>query len=118
MLHLLVYRRESHRYLHQETVELGLRQAVGALLLYRVLGGDDGIYVVHLVCVAVDGGLPFLHHLEEGSLRLCRRTVYLVGKHDVGEHRTGMEIEFRRLHAEYRCAEHVARHQVRRELYS
>src|SRR5690606_41621393 len=33
--------RVTDRGLHEETVELGLRQPVGAGLLHRVLGGDD-----------------------------------------------------------------------------
>ena len=48
-----------------EAVELGLGQGEGALVLDRVLGGDDQERVRHRVGDAVDGRLPLLHALEE-----------------------------------------------------
>ena len=65
-------------YLHHESVELGLGQLVGALLLDGVLCGDDGVDGSHLASRAVDADLPFLHDLEQRSLSLGRRTVDLI----------------------------------------
>ena len=92
-LYLLVGSGIAHRNLHQETVQLGLGQLVGTLLLYRVLRGDDGKHGAHRVGNAVDGNLALLHHLEQRGLGLGRRTVYLIGQHHVGEYRPGVEVK-------------------------
>ncbi len=88
--HLLLLRRArvAHRQLEQEAVELRLGQRVGALVLDRVLRGDDDERVGQRVRVALDGHLPLLHRLEQRGLRLRRRAVDLVGQQHVGEHRT------------------------------
>ncbi len=77
----------------QEAVELGLGEPVRALLLDRVLRGDHHERPRHLVALAVDGDVAFLHHLEHRRLRLRRRPVDLVGEDDVGEDRAGTELE-------------------------
>src|SRR5262249_32665055 len=51
-------------------VELGLGQRVGALLLDRVLRGEDGEDARQRVAGAVHGHLPLLHRLEQRGLRL------------------------------------------------
>ena len=48
-----------------EAVELGLGQGERALVLDRVLGGDDQEGIGHLVGHAVDGDLALLHALEQ-----------------------------------------------------
>ena len=53
-----------------EPVELGLGQREGALVLDRVLGGDDEERRRHRVGDAVDRGLPLLHALEQRALGL------------------------------------------------
>ena len=80
---LVVVVRVAERRAHQEAVELGLGQAVRALLLHRVLGGDDDERARHVVADAVDGDVALLHHLEQRGLRLRRGPVDLVGQHDV-----------------------------------
>ena len=90
---LVVVVRVAERRAHQEAVELGLGQAVRALLLDRVLGGDDDERPGHVVAGAVDGDVALLHHLEQRGLRLRRRPVDLVGEHDVGEHGAAAEVE-------------------------
>ena len=83
----------AERGTQQEPVELRLGEAVGALLLDRVLGGDHDERPRHVVRIAVDGDVPLLHHFEHRGLRLRRGAVDLVGKDDVGEHRAGPELE-------------------------
>ena len=115
---LFCYRRIAHGYLHKEAVELSLGQFVCTLLLHRVLCGDDGEEVVHLICYAVYAHLFFFHHFEERRLRLCRCAVYLVNEHNVRKDGSLVEVELRVLHVEHRRSEHVARHEVGSELYS
>ena len=114
--HLIVERGIAYHYLHHETVYLRLGQLVGAFLLHGVLRGDDREEGTHGMGDAVDGGLALLHHLKEGGLCLGRCAVYLVDEHEVGEDRSGVEVELRRLHVEHRGAEHIARHEVGGEL--
>ena len=115
---LLLGRRIVHRELHQEAVGLCLGQFVRTLLLHGILRGQNGVEWRHGVRGTVDGGLPFLHYLEEGGLRLGRGTVHLVDQHEVGKDRTGVELELLRLHVKHTGAEHVAGHQVGRELHA
>ena len=79
--------RVADRQLEQEPVELRLGQRVGALVLDRVLRGDDDERVGQRVRLALDGDLALLHRLEQRGLRLRRRAVDLVGQQHVGEHR-------------------------------
>ena len=92
-LDLLLLARVADVELEQEPVELGLGQRVGALLLDRVLGGDDDERLRQRVGVALDRHLALLHRLEQGGLRLRRRAVDLVGEEQVGEHRSLAEAE-------------------------
>ena len=108
--------RVAQRRLHEEAVELGLGQPVGAGLLDGVLGGDDHERVADLVGHTVDGDASLLHDLEQGRLRLGRGAVDLVGEHDVGEDRAGVEVEGRLGRVVDRHAGDVARQQVGGEL--
>ena len=106
----------ADRGLHQEPVELGLGQPVGAGLLDRVLGGDHHERPADLVRHAVDGDPALLHHLEQRRLGLRRGAVDLVGEHDRGEDRAGVELEGALLLVVDRHAGDVGRQQVGREL--
>ena len=64
----------------------------------------------------VDRDLALLHHFEQRRLGLGARTVDLVGEHDVGEDRPGVELEGAGLLVVDRDAGDVARQQVGREL--
>ncbi len=79
--------------LHEESVELGLRQRVGALVLDRVLGRDDEERLRERVADTVDAHLAFLHRLEQRGLGLRRRAIDLVGQDEVGEDGPGPERE-------------------------
>ena len=99
-----------------EAVELRLGQRERALVLDRVLGGDDQERDGHRVGDAVDRHLPLLHALEQRRLRLGRGPVDLVGEHDLGHDRARPELELLGLLVVDREAGHVGGQQVRREL--
>ena len=85
--HLVLLRQVVDEHVEHESVELRLRQRVGALHLNRVLRGEHEKRLGQLTACAADGHLFFLHRLEQRGLRLGRRAVDLVGQQDVGEHR-------------------------------
>ena len=99
-----------------EPVELGLGQRERALVLDRVLGGDDEERVGHRVGRAVDRRLALLHALEQRGLGLGRRPVDLVGEDDLAEDRPRPELELLGLLVVDRQAGDVRGQQVRREL--
>ncbi|MEZ5928449.1 MAG: hypothetical protein R3C55_08230 [Parvularculaceae bacterium] len=68
---------------------------------------------------ACDGHMQLLHRLQERRLRARARPVDFVGHQKLTEDRAGDETEFARARStlfEHFRAEHVAGHQVRREL--
>ena len=99
-----------------EPVELGLGQRERALVLDRVLGGDDQERIGHRVGRAVDRRLALFHALQQRGLRLRRRAVDLVGEHDLAEDRARPELEFLRLLVVDRQPGDVRGEQVRGEL--
>ena len=114
--HFLVERRISHCDFHEETVELSLRKPVGSLLLHWVLCCQDGEHLTHLSRRSIDGHLTLFHHFEQSGLRLRWRTVDFIHQNDVAEHRTLVEIKLARLHVEDSRTQHIAGHEVGREL--
>ena len=64
---LVQQRRVAEPDPEHEPVQLRLGQREGALVLDRVLGGDDEERVGHRVGDAVDRRLPLLHALEQAS---------------------------------------------------
>ena len=70
------------------------------------------------MCCSIDGGLPFLHHLKKGGLRLGWGTVHLVDQYHIGKDGAGMKLELLRLHVEHAGSQHVAGHEVGRELHT
>jgi hypothetical protein len=115
---LVVGGRVPDRDAHQEAVALGLGQGVGALELDRVLGRDDHEGGGELVGGPVDGDGPLLHALEHRRLRLRTGTVDLVAEDEVGEDRSGPELELAGVGGVDGDTRHVARQQVRRELHA
>ena len=102
--------------LHHESVDLGLRQGVGALGLDRVLRREDEERVRDLVGLAADRDLALLHDLEQRALDLGRRPVDLVGEQQVREDRPERRPELARLLVVDPRADEVGRDEVRREL--
>jgi hypothetical protein len=115
-LELVVGAGIAERRLEQEPVELRLGQRERAFELDRVLRGQDEERVRERPRDAVDGHLPLGHGLEQRRLRLRHRAVDLVDEDDVGEDRTGPELEVTHLLVEDGQARDVGRLQVRRAL--
>ncbi len=116
-LQLLGVARVLHPHVHQEPVELGLRQVVRALLLDRVLGGEDHEQPRQRVGGLAHGDLALGHRLEQRRLDLGGGPVDLVGEQDVVEQGARPEFEVAALVPVDVGADQVRRQQVRRELY-
>jgi hypothetical protein len=102
--------------LHQEAVELGLGQRIGALRFDGVLRGHHDERLGKGTRDAVDRDLVILHRLEERRLRLRRGAVDLVGEEELAEDGAGDEREGALLAIEHARARDVARHEIGREL--
>jgi hypothetical protein len=85
-------------------------------VLEGVLGGQHEERIGQRVRGLADGDLAFLHGLEQRALHLGRRTVDLVGEHEVREDRAVPHLERRVARIVDQCADHVGRQQVGREL--
>ena len=77
----------------QKAVELGFGQRVGALLLDRVLGGENKERLVEFVVLASGRDALLLHRFEQRGLRLGWRPVDLIGEQQVGENGALLELE-------------------------
>ena len=110
--------RIADRHVHQEAVELGLRQGERAFLLDRVLCRHHHEQFGQLPGAAADGDLLLGHRLQQRGLHLGRCTVDLVGQDDVVEQRAALELEAAGLRAEHVGAGEVGRQQVGGELHA
>ena len=100
--------------LEEEAVELAFGEGEDALVLVRVLRGDDEERVGELVRLPVDRDLALAHRLEQRGLGAGRRAVDLVGEEDVREHGAGHEEVL--AGADDVLAVELYRRRVRREL--
>ncbi len=101
---------------HQEPVELGLGQLVGALVLDGVVRGQDDERLGQPACLPVHAHLALAHRLKQRRLGFRRCPVDLVGEQQLGEHRPGPEHHVGRPLVIERGADHVGGQQVRGEL--
>ena len=92
-LHFFFFRGITHIDLEQEAVLLRFRQRISTLLLNGVLGRHHQERLRKLESLLSDGHLTLLHGLEKSRLHLCRRTVDLVGKDEISEDRTFLDLE-------------------------
>src|SRR5438270_13746140 len=82
-----VFRRKiSNVDLQQETVKLCLWQRIRALELDWVFSADHGKYLGERMARSVDRYLPFLHALEQGSLRSGRHAIDFIDEKEVSKH--------------------------------
>jgi hypothetical protein len=79
--------------LHEEAIELGFGQRVGALHLDGILGGHHQEGALQLVGGGAAGDRAFLHGFEQGRLGLGSGAVDFIGQHEVGEDGPGLEAE-------------------------
>ncbi len=86
-------RRVTHGHSRGETVPLRLGQGIGAFHLDGVLGRDDHERRFQVIGDTINGDLVFLHAFEECRLRFGSGSVDLVGYDQVGEDRSGAELE-------------------------
>ena len=103
----------AERRAQEEAVELRLGQRERALVLDRVLRGEEQERERELTRDAVDRDLLLGHRLEQRGLRLRRRAVDLVDEDDVGEDRPRAELEVPRLLVEDRQPRDVRGLEVR-----
>src|SRR5713101_1027747 len=106
----------AHFDAHQETVELRFRQRIGAVMLDRILRGDDEKGLWKRERFAVHGDLRFVHGFEKRGLRARRGAVDFVGEHHVGENRPGTEFKFAGLGIVDAHAEDIAGKKIGSEL--
>ena len=79
--------------LHQEAIELGFGQRVGAFHFDGVLGGHDEERRFEFVGGGAAGDGALLHGFEQRGLRFGRGAVDFVGEDEVGEDGAGLEAE-------------------------
>ncbi len=102
--------------MHQEAVQLCLRQRIGSLLFYRVLRGHHQEQIGQFVGLAADAHLALCHCFQQGRLYFGGRAVDLVRQHQVVKHGPLLEVETRLLWPVYLRAGDVTRQQVRGKL--
>ena len=101
-----------------EAVGLRFGQRIRAFLLDRILGGEHQEGLGQRIGGVADGHLPLLHRFEQGRLHLGRRSIDLVGEHQIGEDRPLLGREFLLARIEDQRAGQVGGQQVGRELHA
>ena len=102
--------------LEHEAVELGLGELVGALLLDRVLRGEDEERIGKREGFFANGDLAFLHRLEQGALDFGRGAVDFVGEDEVRKNRAELGGELAVAGIVDQRADEVGGEEVRSEL--
>src|SRR6202040_3703343 len=83
----------THHDLEQEAIHLRFGQRISALEFDRVLRRQHHEWRIERISAAEDRYLPLLHRFEHGGLGLGCGAIDFVAEHDVGENRTGLEME-------------------------
>jgi hypothetical protein len=97
-------------------MRLRLGKGIGALLLDRILGGQDEERLLQRKRLLSEGHLALLHGFEQGGLDLGRGAVDLIGEDEVAEHGAPFDRVGALLGIEDLRAGDVAREHVRGEL--
>jgi len=84
---------EGDQELEKEAVKLRLRQRIGAVLLDRVLGGEDEKRGVQRMSLAGHGHAFFLHRFQQSGLGLGRGAVDFISQKNVAEDRAALEFQ-------------------------
>jgi len=116
----LFFRQVTNLHIEHETIELRFGQWIRAFHLDRVLRREHMKRPRQIVADALHRNATFLHRFEQRCLRLRRRTIDLVSKHDVGEDWTRDKLHCapsgRAIFFDDLGAGDVGRHQVGSEL--
>ncbi len=115
----LILFRIGHVDLHQEAIELGFGQRIGAFLLDRVLGRQHVEGLGQIMALARHGDKALLHGLQQGGLGAWAGAVDLVRHQKATEDRAGNEAEMAfalGVLVEHFGPQNIRRHQVGREL--
>ena len=115
-LHLAGRIRITERETHQKTVHLCLRQGKRTNLFQRILRGNHKKRRRQRMRAVIHRHLPLLHRFQQRRLTLRRRTVHLIGKQQLREHRPLMKDQRLRLRFQRRKTDHIGRQQIGREL--
>ena len=99
---LLLASGETHTHRDREPVKLRVWKGEGPVALGEILCGDNEKGPREIVDISVGGHLPLSHRFEQSRLRSRPGPVYLVGQYDIGEYRTGDELEAFGLQIEHR----------------
>ena len=83
----------THFDAHEETVKLGFRKRIGAVMLDGILRGDDEERLGEWEGAAVDGNLRFVHGFKKSGLRAGSGAIDFVGENDVGKDGALAELE-------------------------
>ena len=108
--------RVSHFDPKQESVELGFGQWIGAVVLDRILCGDNHKWARQRIRVAIDTDTSFAHCLEERALCFRGRAVDFIREHDIGEDRSAAKVKCPPGLIENRNSENIRREQIAGEL--
>ena len=79
---------------HQKTIELRLGERVSAVVLDRILRGDDQERLRQRMSFSIHGDLRFVHGFKKRGLCARRGAVDFVGEDHVGENRPGAKFKF------------------------
>ena len=104
--------------LHQESIELSFGKGKSALVVNRVLSGDDQERRRQLVGRTVNRDAAFSHRFEQRRLSSRRGAVDFIRQHNLSENRAGAKLKFAGLLIEYRRPGYVGRQQIGRTLNS
>ena len=86
-------RRIGHQNLHQEAIELGFGQRIGAFHFDGILRRHHEERRFQFMRGGAAGDGAFLHGFEQRRLRFRRGAIDFVGQNQVGENRTGLEAQ-------------------------
>src|SRR5437868_128173 len=106
----------SHSQPHQEPVQLGFGQRIGAVMLDRVLCGENDERLGQLVGFLFHRYVAFGHRFKQRGLSFWSGAIDLVGQNYVRENRPGFELERAQLLVEYFEPDYIGREQVGGEL--
>ncbi len=112
---LIFYRWIVENDLHQEPIELSLREGIGALMFERILCCEYDKRRWEIESLVAYGYFFLLHSFEEGRLYLRWSTVDLISEENMGEYGSFADCELAFLLSVYLIARQIRWQEIRRE---